>query len=139
MESIENLLCLPMYFVALSLMVGLFRIGYALCFFGKSDLLFYAYCCSSLSYQFSLMVTMIMSASEANRVAARCRSLVASLQKPFEKDSSNFFWRQLNVTRKVQLTLWNTFIIERSLVWDALGTLFTYGILMGTLISVNEG
>ncbi|GFQ85913.1 uncharacterized protein TNCT_499891 [Trichonephila clavata] len=138
-EYVENSLSLIMFVVALCAMFGLFR-GLVIVSFSKTltpSLCTFLFC--YIAGHLAVLFSVVMTASNVNQAAFNARSQVISLQEhtPFTK-KRDLKWRQLNVKRKVHLTLWNTYVIDRSLIWSAFGTLLTYGILIGTLGIVSE-
>ncbi|GIY52832.1 hypothetical protein CDAR_432631 [Caerostris darwini] len=78
-------------------------------------------------------------AAAANQTAATAREFVLSLPRCFPKRYSTI---KLLVRRsfkpKTALTLGNIYRIDRSLLISAIGTLITYGILLGTLGRVQS-
>ncbi|GIZ04638.1 uncharacterized protein CEXT_164841 [Caerostris extrusa] len=88
---------------------------------------------------FVLLMMTLPPAEAANQAAATAREIVLSLPGWFPKRYSTI---KLLVCRrflpKTALTLWNIYRIDKSLFISAIGTLITYGILLGTLGSVQS-
>ncbi|GFY58767.1 hypothetical protein TNIN_164281 [Trichonephila inaurata madagascariensis] len=138
-EYVENSLSLIIFVVALCAMIGLFR-GLVIVSFSKNltpSLCTFLFC--YIAGHLAVLFAVVLIASNVNQAAFNARSQVISLQEhaPFTK-KRDLKWRQLNIKRKVHLTLWNTYVIDRSLIWSAFATLLTYGILIGTLGIVSE-
>ncbi|GFV64091.1 hypothetical protein TNCV_2461181 [Trichonephila clavipes] len=76
----------------------------------------------------------ILSASAANHAFFTAREAIQSLpwKIPQYRDKLKEMI-QSECMRSVSLTLWKVYKIERSLIFSAMGTLVTYGMLMATL------
>ncbi|GIY07663.1 hypothetical protein CDAR_216701 [Caerostris darwini] len=88
---------------------------------------------------FVLLMMILPSAAAANQAAATAREIVLSLPGWFPK---RFSIIKLLVCRSFKsetaLTLWNIYRIDKSMLISAIGTLISYGILLGTLGSVQS-
>ncbi|GIY38495.1 hypothetical protein CDAR_39291 [Caerostris darwini] len=88
---------------------------------------------------FVLLMMILPSAAAANQAATTAREIALSLPGCFPKRYSTI---KLLVCRSfmpnTSLTLWNIYRIDKSLLISAIGTLITYGILLGTLGSVQS-
>ncbi|GIY03041.1 uncharacterized protein CDAR_511441 [Caerostris darwini] len=91
-----------------------------------------------LQYFLLLLITLTPAAA-ANQAAAMARERVLSLSVWFPKRYSII---KMHVRRKCMhktaLTLWKIYRIDKSLLISAIGTLISYGILVGTLGSVQN-
>lgn len=139
MVFIEDYLSFPVFATMLSIMGGLFRASYAVMFQPNRNYITYSYTCvTGYCYLYSLL-GFIIKASEANRYAMIAREKVVSLPGVLPKQ-----YTQLKLAirkefkRKIVLTFWKIYIIDRSMVINALGTLTTYGILIATLGNVQN-
>ncbi|GBN42939.1 hypothetical protein AVEN_116640-1 [Araneus ventricosus] len=76
----------------------------------------------------------VSSASAANKAALIARDIVISLPGWFPESYQELklLIRQ-KYKKKVSLTLWKLYKIDNSLLISALGTLVTYGFLMGSV------
>ncbi|GIY38483.1 uncharacterized protein CDAR_39211 [Caerostris darwini] len=86
---------------------------------------------------FVLLLITLTPAAAANHAAAMQREIVLSLPAWFPK---RYRIIKLHVHRKFMhktaLTLWKIYRIDKSLLMSSVGTLISYGILVGTLGSV---
>ncbi|GIY10949.1 uncharacterized protein CEXT_219861 [Caerostris extrusa] len=91
-----------------------------------------------VQYSVLLLITLTPAAA-ANQAAAKARELVLSLPAWFPKRYSiiNMHVRR-KFMHKTALTLWKIYRIDKSLLISAIGTLISYGILLGTLGSVQN-
>ncbi|GFX11704.1 hypothetical protein TNCV_4340501 [Trichonephila clavipes] len=138
-ECTEDACCSPVFIAVMICMVGIFRIGYYYSFRKRSNFAFYAFCLVYLAYHLCLFVIIITLASKVNRIAMQNRSLVKALERRFVIGKKWEIWGQYqNINRKILLSLGNTYTINKSLIWTAIGTVFSYGIIIGTLGSVNS-
>ncbi|GIY52847.1 hypothetical protein CDAR_432731 [Caerostris darwini] len=87
---------------------------------------------------FVLLIMTLPPAAAANQAAATARKIILCLPGWFPKRYSTI---KLLVCRrfmpKTALTLWKIYRIDKSLLIRAIGTLITYGILLGTLGSAK--
>ncbi|GFS42636.1 hypothetical protein NPIL_415091 [Nephila pilipes] len=138
-EFIEDAYCVPVFISTIICMVALFRAGYYYSFRKSSSFSFYALCLAYSAYNLCVFLILITVASKVNRIATQNRSLVKSLERRYiTGKKSEFLEQYLNINRKVLFSLGNTYIINQSLIWTAIGTVFSYGIIIGTLGSVNS-
>ncbi|GIY99987.1 hypothetical protein CEXT_478651 [Caerostris extrusa] len=140
MEMLEDMLSLPLYFHGICCAIGLYRVGYAVAFLPQTKILFYVHCCTFLGVSLAMLVAVIMMASEITETFHTVRQFMISKQSDLEveKKLSELRWRQQDINRKIHLSFWDTYVIDRSLVWKALKTLFEYGLLVGTLGRVSD-
>ncbi|GBN53132.1 hypothetical protein AVEN_151987-1 [Araneus ventricosus] len=115
-------------------MVRFFWSGCIIAFFPHHDK--YLYTASLLVTLQSLaeFLMVILSASSVNKAALTARNMVISLPGwiPQSYQEIKILVRR-KYMKKVSLTLWKIYKIDNSLLISALGTLVTYGFLMGTL------
>ncbi|GBM44734.1 hypothetical protein AVEN_103197-1 [Araneus ventricosus] len=81
----------------------------------------------------------MLSASGANEAADMAKGAIKLMESriPLRYRHSNMYLRQ-RLKPRVELTLWKIYKIDKSLLINSLGTLLTYGILLGTLGSDDE-
>ncbi|GIY52844.1 uncharacterized protein CDAR_432701 [Caerostris darwini] len=91
-----------------------------------------------LQYFLLPLITLIPAAA-ANQAAAKAREIVLSLPAWFPKRCSiiKLHVRQ-KLMQKTVLTLWKIYRIAKSLLISAIGTLISYGILVGTLGNIQN-
>ncbi|GFU06033.1 uncharacterized protein NPIL_164531 [Nephila pilipes] len=119
-------------------MIGLFWSSYSFVFYSSNDfaMLFVTTIGTVINSTQLLMV--MLPAAAANQVGIQARNIVISLPGWFPKqyEKLNIHVRQ-NFTQEDFLTLWKIYKNDKSLLISALGTLLTYGFLVGTLGSIE--
>ncbi|GFY49324.1 uncharacterized protein TNIN_373661 [Trichonephila inaurata madagascariensis] len=115
---------------------GLFWDLYRIAFYKNAAISYLLFTLSGTFYLVLLFVLMI-SGSASNELANEVRVLMQCLpRKSVGKEQSiNFFKKTL--LQGNGLTLWKIYVMDRSLVICTLGTLLTYGIMLGTLGQTN--
>ncbi|GBO00955.1 hypothetical protein AVEN_266428-1 [Araneus ventricosus] len=113
-------------------MILLFFAGYQIAFetFELPMYLLFTHAACALSHLLLIMVP----ASITNEAAKTVKRIVRSL--PYEMPNSDKelkFGIQKCLFQWKFLSLWNIYVLDRSLIFTAIGTLFTYGILLGSL------
>ncbi|GBN38717.1 hypothetical protein AVEN_66625-1 [Araneus ventricosus] len=139
LSNIDDIFSYPVFVLIVSSMAGLFRSIYSLIFLQQTHFEF------SIPYWFSgiyfsiVLLSAIFSASEAVQAGKLARELIVSLPGflPLRYTELKKIVRR-NFKREIVLTLWKTYTIDRSLLFSALGTLVTYGILIATLGNVQS-
>ncbi|GFQ94187.1 uncharacterized protein TNCT_141491 [Trichonephila clavata] len=130
MKSLDDYLCFSAFVIVLSTMFGLFFLNFKI-MFRSSDYL------SSLFGEIWFLVSIcmiIISASAANNAFFTTKETIQSL--PWKIPQYHTQLKMIircKCMRSVSLTLWKVYKIERSLIFSAMGTLVTYGILLATL------
>lgn len=139
MDIVEEHFSYPVFATMLTIMGGLFRTSYMVMFQANMDYNKYFYTIiTGFAYGYS-MVILILRGSEANRYAVMARYAVMRLPGVLPN-----YYKKLKVEirkefkSKVVLTFWRIYVIERSMLINALGTLATYGILVATLGNVQS-
>lgn len=139
MAFVEECMSYAAFATLLAIMGGLFRASYAVMFqpnFHNGKYIFS--CITGFSYGYSLF-NIIARASEANRYAMIARDAVISLPGVLPEH-----YKQLKLVIRKEfkgknfLTFWKIYIIDRSMIINALGTLATYGILIATFGNVQN-
>ncbi|KAG8180043.1 hypothetical protein JTE90_012886 [Oedothorax gibbosus] len=119
-------------------MGGLFWVNYIIIFIPTKDLNGYLYAICAGTLYVSLIVAILLSASSANQAGWTARDALAALPAKFPANRREI---KENIRdccrRKVSLTLWNAYVIDRALLISSFGSLITYGILVATLGSVQ--
>ncbi|GBM44648.1 hypothetical protein AVEN_219684-1 [Araneus ventricosus] len=139
LSDLDSIFSYPVFVIVVSSMAVLFRSIYSLIFLQQTHFEL------SIPYWFSwiyfsiVLLSVIFSASEAVQAGKLARELIVSLPGflPLRYMELKKMVRR-NFKRKIALTLWKTYTIDRSLMFSALGTLVTYGILLATLGNVQS-
>ncbi|GBO31452.1 hypothetical protein AVEN_187692-1 [Araneus ventricosus] len=137
--NIDDIFSYIVFVLVVSSMAGLFRTIYSLIFLQQTHFEFcIPYWFSGIYYSIVLL-SVIFSASEAVQAGKLARELIVSLPGflPLRYMELKKIVRR-NLKREIVLTLWKTYTIDRSLLFSALGTLATYGILIATLGNVQS-
>ncbi|GBN40316.1 hypothetical protein AVEN_155473-1 [Araneus ventricosus] len=115
-------------------MINVFRSGYALAFFEETKRMeLCSFICALIFYfsiQIALMISGIRTNESANETESKIQDLVKKLRKNYKEMSK--LDTDLN-EEDYTLSLWKMHILDRRLVVSSVGTLLTYGILLGTL------
>ncbi|GIY12630.1 hypothetical protein CDAR_104211 [Caerostris darwini] len=123
----------------MNILAMLFWYGYTFAFLPNNNNMLGIFISMGLVQYFVLLMMILPSAAVANQAAATAREIVLSLPGWFPK---RYNIVKLLVCRsfmhKTALTLWDIYRIDKSLLISAIGTLITYGILLGTLGSVKS-
>ncbi|GBN38249.1 hypothetical protein AVEN_206490-1 [Araneus ventricosus] len=114
-------------------MINLFRAGYALAFFiKKQDMEFYALICALIFY-LSVQIILMISGIKTNESAKNVRNNIQNLLKKLRKNSAEISKLDADLRPAPTLSLWKMYEFDRSLITASVGTVLTYGILLGTL------
>ncbi|GFS70503.1 uncharacterized protein NPIL_692621 [Nephila pilipes] len=124
----------------ISVMTGLFWTGYSLVFFTNGNYMYYLRYLSAVVYVLTFLLMMMLPATAENVAAKFAKGIVLSLPGSFPEEykklmmyiHKNFKYQEL------ELTLWKIYKIDKSLLISEIGTVITYGILVGTLGSVQN-
>ncbi|GFU06027.1 uncharacterized protein NPIL_164511 [Nephila pilipes] len=139
MNFADEFLSYPAFILVLSSMSGLFSFTYMFILISEKDWANYVFIFGLIVYNFIILLMVILPAAAANHMATLANDLITSLPGWFPER-----YLELNVCicqkfkTKVSLTLWNIYKIENSLLLSALGTLVTYGCLIGN-IRISQG
>ncbi|GBN98166.1 hypothetical protein AVEN_55966-1 [Araneus ventricosus] len=139
LSSIDDIFSYTVCVLVVSSMAGLFRPIYSLIFLQETHFEFSILYLFSGIYYSIVLLSVIFSASEAVQAGKLARELIVSLPGflPLRYMELKKMVRS-NFKREIVLTLWKTYTIYRSLLFSALGTLATYGILIATLGNVQS-
>ncbi|GFU17295.1 uncharacterized protein NPIL_381281 [Nephila pilipes] len=124
----------------LNSMIGLFRVMYSLVFMQNICIENDFYFCFVGLYYSSVLLSIILSASETVQAGKKVKELIVSLPGifPSRYQELKMLIAKQNIKREIALTLWKTYAIDRSLLVSALGTFVTYGLLFATLGNVQN-
>ncbi|GFY39037.1 uncharacterized protein TNIN_142881 [Trichonephila inaurata madagascariensis] len=130
MKSLDDYLSFSAFVVVLGAMFGLFFINFDIIFLSGD----YLHAFFGEIGIFVPVCMVVLSASAANHAFFTAREAIQSLpwKIPQYRDKLKEIIRS-ECMRSVSLTLWKVYKIERSLIFSAMGTLVTYGMLMATL------
>ncbi|GFR02827.1 uncharacterized protein TNCT_232961 [Trichonephila clavata] len=136
----DDFLSYPVFIHVLGNMAGLFWSSYAIIFIPTDDYLAYIYLIVACLLYWKWLLMIMLPASSANKAAKNARDIILSLPGWFPQHHRKL---KLAVRRefkqtKYALTLWKTYLINRSILISALGTLITYGIIIATFGSVKQ-
>ncbi|GFR11989.1 uncharacterized protein TNCT_695811 [Trichonephila clavata] len=132
MRKVNKELSFPTFVAIIMSMTGLFWGGYRLAFrkyfgHGYSVTLLCSVCCY-LSFQ----LLIIISASMTNEIAKRAKITLRCLKYKIPPDLRETKFEEVLV-KENNLTLWNIYVLDSSLLISSFGTLLTFGILIGSL------
>ncbi|GIY94403.1 uncharacterized protein CEXT_369351 [Caerostris extrusa] len=139
MIIMDNFFNLPIFISVFNILAGLFWYGYCFAFPPNVSNATEIYVSAGFVEYFVLLLITLTPAAAANQAAAMAREIFLSLPAWFPERYSSI---KLHVRRKFMhktvLTLWKIYRIDKSLLISAIGTLISYGILVGTLGSVQN-
>ncbi|GIY08983.1 uncharacterized protein CEXT_351961 [Caerostris extrusa] len=135
----DNFLSYPAIVNVLSSMVGLFWACYSFVFF-ITDSLSSLYLSVVLILYAGLLLLIMLPASAANRAAKLSKDAVVSSPGWFPEhcEKLKLIVRKRFKQQELSLTLWKIYKINIPLLINTLGTLVTYGCLLGTLGTVRN-
>ncbi|GFS43340.1 uncharacterized protein TNIN_368391 [Trichonephila inaurata madagascariensis] len=130
MKSLDDYLSFSAFVIVLSAMFGLFFINFNIIFLTGDFLRNFI----GEIWFLVLLCMVILSASAVNSAFITAKEAIQSLpwKIPQYHTKLKVMIRSECIT-DISLTLWKTYKIERSLIFGAMGTLVTYGILLATL------
>ncbi|GBN76886.1 hypothetical protein AVEN_53894-1 [Araneus ventricosus] len=115
-------------------MTFLFWTGYRIAFDTDDHPLILFFSCVNGTYVLSHLLLIMVPASIANETTKRAKSNVLSLpHEILTTDKELKFGIKKCSFQEKFLTLWDIYVLDRSLLITAFGTLLTYGILLGSL------
>ncbi|GFT43646.1 uncharacterized protein NPIL_602771 [Nephila pilipes] len=136
----DNFLAYAAFINVLGNLAGLFYTVYTVIVFSEEDYLCQIYF-GGAAMCYSLWLLMIMlSASAANQAANTAKATVISIPGwfPYQSKQLKMLVRKKYKQKELSLTLWKIYVIEKSMLLSALGTLVTYGMIIGTLGTVQN-
>ncbi|GFY60785.1 uncharacterized protein TNIN_107371 [Trichonephila inaurata madagascariensis] len=134
MRSMDEHLSLPAFLAVFFTMTGLFWGGYRIAFNSGMAKNHFLSLIIPLIFYLSVQLLIMVSASVTNELANRVRRVMECL--PYQnstQDPKRIFKFKKILNHDDSLTLWKVYSMDRSLVITSIGTLLTYGILIGTL------
>ncbi|GFU06043.1 uncharacterized protein NPIL_164571 [Nephila pilipes] len=115
-------------------MCGIFIYSYALVFYPTDGYPTYVFTLGGMTHFLISLVAIIMSGADCNCVAKQAGDIINSLPGWFPQ---HYEMLKMHIRQKFKktfvLTLWKVYVIKESLLVSALGTLITYGFLVGTI------
>ncbi|GIY88588.1 uncharacterized protein CEXT_663661 [Caerostris extrusa] len=139
MIMMDNFLSQPILVSIVIILVTLFWYGYNFAFILYVSNVSGIFDAIGFIQYFVLLLIILPPAAAVNQAAATARETVLSLPGWFPKQYSTI---KVHVRRKFMhktaLTLWKIYRIDKSLLISAIGSLISYGILVGTLGSVQN-
>ncbi|GBM86246.1 hypothetical protein AVEN_51769-1 [Araneus ventricosus] len=134
MNCLEDSFSSSVFLETVMSMVGMFRAGYILAFLSSVRLDYLPQLLFGI-VGFVHQLLIIISASTANeKVALTMKSL--SCRIPESETDLRFKLRRISGEHK-SLSVWKIYVLDRSLVVTSVGTLLTYGMLIGTIGKVS--
>ncbi|GBM03242.1 hypothetical protein AVEN_142535-1 [Araneus ventricosus] len=136
----DNFLSYPAFVNVLCSMVGLFWASYSLLFFLSEDSVSSVYLFGVLILYSILLLIIMLPASAVNKAVDLAKNTLNSLPGWFPDRYETLKLIVLKKFKQQQpcLTLWKVYRIDKPLLVSTLGTLVTYGFLVGTLGTVRS-
>ncbi|GIY67924.1 uncharacterized protein CDAR_619901 [Caerostris darwini] len=139
MIRMDDLLSLPILVSIINILATLFWFGYSFTFLPNDNNLFGIFIYTGFVQYFVLLMMILPPAAAANQAAAMAREIILSLANWFPKRHSiikSLVCRKF--LPKTALTLGKMYRIDKSMLISAIATLISYGIVLGTLGSVQS-
>ncbi|GBM03288.1 hypothetical protein AVEN_142572-1 [Araneus ventricosus] len=115
-------------------MIRLFWSVYGMIFYKEYDIWVEVFSICLAIQNLKILFIVILSAALTNEAANSAREEILSFPIWFsEYDMTSKKQVRQRFKKKVALTLWKIYIIDKSLLVSASGTLITYGFLMGSM------
>ncbi|GFX53091.1 uncharacterized protein TNCV_1655501 [Trichonephila clavipes] len=131
MKSVDDYLSFSAFIIVLSGLAGLFYVNFGIVIFSIDG---YVHPLTGEIYFFSLVCMVILPASAANRAFLNAKEAIFSLPGKIPQHYNELkMMVRSECMRDVSLTLWKVYKIEPSLMFSAMGSLVTYGMLLATL------
>ncbi|GFU61617.1 uncharacterized protein NPIL_621821 [Nephila pilipes] len=136
----DNVLSFSALANLISVMAGLFWAGYSLVFFTNEDYLSYLRYLAGVVHVLAFLLMLMLPATAANVAAKVAKGIVLTLPGSFPEEYKKLkMYVQKNFKHQdLEFTLWKIYTIDKSLLISEIGTVITYGILVGTLGSVQN-
>ncbi|GFU69049.1 uncharacterized protein TNCV_4457761 [Trichonephila clavipes] len=134
MRSTNQHLSLLAFLAVIFTMTGLFSGGYKMAFHPNSTEAYFLSLFFSVIFYLSAQLMIMLSASVTNELANKVKCIVKCL--PYRnaiQDPKRKFKFKKYLNQDNSLTLWKVYVMDWSLIITSIGTLLTYGILIGTL------
>ncbi|GIY74126.1 uncharacterized protein CDAR_400271 [Caerostris darwini] len=135
----DSFLSYPAFISVVTNMCELFWTGYNFVFLFDGDYLLFTSLALFLIHDLIILLLIVLSGAAANSAIMMARSTIKSLPAQFPQlyQKIKMVVRQ-RCKQKNSFTLWKIYTFDKPLLINALGTLLTYGILLGTLGSVRN-
>ncbi|GIY31373.1 uncharacterized protein CEXT_12841 [Caerostris extrusa] len=135
----DNFFNLPIFISVFNILAGLFWYGYSFAFPPNVSNAMEMYVSMGFVQYSVLLLITLTPAADANQAAAMARGICSVFASMVSKRHSiiNMHVRR-KFMHKTALTLWKIYRIEKSLLISAIGSLISYGILLGTLGNVQN-
>ncbi|GFX10057.1 uncharacterized protein TNCV_4539281 [Trichonephila clavipes] len=140
MISFQDFFAYPALVNVLSAMSGLFWGSYSIIFHTEEDYVTSVYLLGTLFNYFVLLLTVMLPPSAVNKASKVAKNTILSLPGWFPehyKTLKMFICKRFK-HQELALTLGKIYKIDKSLIISTLGTLVSYGILVGTLGTVQK-
>ncbi|GFY74934.1 uncharacterized protein TNIN_120201 [Trichonephila inaurata madagascariensis] len=134
----DDFLSYPVFIHVLGNMAGLFWSSYAIVFIPTDDILAYIYLIVPCLLYWTFLLMLMLPASSANKATKNARDIILSLPGWFPQHHRKLKLAVRRKFKQTEYTLGKTYLINRSMLISALGTLFTYGIIIATFGSVKH-
>ncbi|GBM44723.1 hypothetical protein AVEN_103188-1 [Araneus ventricosus] len=120
-------------------MSGMFWFTYACAYMEEEDYYFYIFAVLGIIYYFLVLLSVLLPAAAVNEAAEMAKSNIFFMESwiPQPCRDSRVYLRQ-KLKPRVEMTLWKIYKVDKSLLISSLGTILTYGMLLGTLGSVKN-
>ncbi|GFY58270.1 uncharacterized protein TNIN_142841 [Trichonephila inaurata madagascariensis] len=129
-QHLSLLACLAVIFT----MTGSFAGGYKMAFHPNNTEAYFLSLIFSVIFYLTAQLMIMLSASVTNELANKVKCVVRCL--PYQdaiQDPKRKFKLKKYLNQDNSLTLWKVYVMDWSLIITSIGTLLTYGILIGTL------
>ncbi|GFS48573.1 uncharacterized protein NPIL_508851 [Nephila pilipes] len=115
-------------------MSGLFWRGYSFVFHANVSIEGSVFMICSMILYLSFQLQIMISASATNELSRKSKNIVNNLvlQTSPKRQRLGYILRK-NCSQDCTLSLWNIYVVDKALIISTLGTLLTYGMLVGTL------
>ncbi|GFU61620.1 uncharacterized protein NPIL_621851 [Nephila pilipes] len=124
----------------IGVMTSLFWAVYSLVFFTNGDYLSYLRYLHGVVHVLTFLLMIMLPATAANVAAKVAKGIVLTLPGSFPEEYKKLkMYVQKNFKhQELEFTLWKIYTIDKSLLISEIGTVITYGILVGTLGTVQN-
>ncbi|GFR25261.1 uncharacterized protein TNCT_67991 [Trichonephila clavata] len=134
MRSLDENFSQPIFLTIVFTMAGLFGSGYRIAFHDDESKNHFFSLIIPLCFYLSVQLLIMLSASNTNELENKVKCFILCLPcSNSSKDPKKIFKFKKYLNHDNCLTLWKVYVVDRSLVITSIGTLLTYGILIGTL------
>ncbi|GFV29858.1 uncharacterized protein TNCV_2083231 [Trichonephila clavipes] len=115
-------------------MAGLFWGGYRIAFYSDMTEIYFLSLLMPQLFNLSNQLLIMISASMTNELTSKVKCVMQCLpHRSSIQDPQRKFKFKKDLSQENSLTLWKVYVMDRFLIITSIGTLLTYGILIGTL------